>query len=491
MKALTARGWAWIAAALAVAALSAPGVMAALALVPPSRLAAATAVLLALALAVAGVVLLRRRVIRPIARLHQDVRIIAGGDLAHRAAVLGEDEIGELARDVNLMTAALEARLRQHDRLTAVGEMAAGLAHELNNPLQVILAQAGHWDESGTADETREAMRLIEAHARRAGRVVQGLLAFVRARPTERVPARIETVVASTLDLLDRECRAEHVALERRLAPRLPPVRADVAQIEQVLVNLVANALHAAAQGDGARAVVVETRADSDTVVVAVEDSGPGVPPEQRARIFDPFFTTRDEDGGAGLGLSIAAQIANGHGGTLSLTGGSLGGARFELRLPALADAAAPVLPAAAPAGPSAATASAAAAPGQRCLEGLRVLVADDEDAVRNTWARYFVRLGAHVTPAGDGAEALEMIRRHDFDAILLDLKMPRLDGWQVVQATRLERPDLAERIIVVSGDLSGLLDLGTSEHLQPWRLLEKPVELEAIREVVLRVARP
>ena len=451
-----------------------------------ARLVIAASVALALALLVASVVLMRQRVVRPMARLHDDVRIIAAGDLAHRAAVTSDDEIGELARDVNQMTGALEARLRQHDRLRAVGELAAGMAHELNNPLQVVLARSSQALQAASPEETREAMRLIQEHARRAGRVVAGLLSFLRARPAERRPTDLNAIVADTVALLGDEFRAERVALETRLAPRLPSARLDPGQIGQVLVNLLANALRAAG-GSSRRTVVVETRAETDTVLVAVEDSGPGVPAELRPRIFDPFFVP-EAPGGVGLGLSVAAQIAIAHSGTLTLAEGRAGGARFELRLPAApgadgrGDAAAPApAPRAARGHPS--------ADGEPRARGLRLLVADDEDAVRNAWARYFTRLGAHVTAARDGGEALDLIRREDWDAILLDLKMPVVNGWDVVQAARQERPELASRIVVVSGDVTALLELQTAEHLEPWRVLEKPTDLETVREAVLRAS--
>lgn len=454
-----------------------------------ARIAIAASIVLALVLLLASVTLMRQRVIRPMARLHDDVRRIAAGDLAHRAGVDSNDELGELAQDVNQMTSALEARLKQHDRLTAVGELAAGLAHELNNPLQVILAQSSHALQAGDPEETRESMRLIQEHARRAGRVVAGLLSFVRARPTERQPSDVNLIVSDTVGLLDDEFHSERVALETRLSAHLPAVRVDRAQIEQVLVNLLANALHAAARAAGGRTVVVETRVETDTVLVAVEDSGPGVPTDIRPRIFDPFFTTDAAGGNIGLGLSIAAQIANGHSGTLVLVDGVLGGARFELRLPA--DAAPAVAPGTG--GQAAATPGLpdrqAQADGGRCLDGLRLLVADDEDAVRRTWDRYFTRLGARVTAVSDGQQALEMIRRQDWDAIVLDLKMPVMNGWEVVLATRQERPALAGRIVIVSGDITGLFELQTAEHLEPWRVLEKPADLETIREAVVRAS--
>jgi signal transduction histidine kinase/ActR/RegA family two-component response regulator len=443
-----------------------------------ARAVTAASGLVALALLAGSIAVLRLRVILPIARLHGDVATIAAGDLAHRAAVRSEDEIGDLARDINRMADALEVRLRQHDRLAAVGELAAGLAHELNNPLQVILAQSSHWEQAGLPPEGMEAMRLIQEHARRAGRVVQGLLTFVRARAAERQPSDLNEVVADTLDLLEHEFRAERIALEVRQAPRLPIVRADAGRIEQVLVNLLANARHAAVQSNARRTVLVETRAEVDTVVVAVEDSGPGVPPSLRQKIFDPFFTTKASAGGTGLGLAIAAQIAHGHGGTLSLAAGTLGGARFELRLPAEP-------PGAVVAAPPTRTPGAV----ERRLDDLRLLVADDEDAVRSTLSRFFAKLGARVTSARDGGEALALIRERDFDAIVLDLKMPVMSGWDVVLATRSERPELAGRIVVLSGDITGLMEIGTAEHLEPWRVLEKPADLEAIRRAVTRAS--
>ena len=449
-----------------------------------ARLTVALSVTLALGLLLASALLMRDRVIRPIARLHDDVRAIAAGDLAHRATVPSHDEIGELAQDVNQMTGALEARLKQQDRLRAVGELAAGLAHELNNPLQVIVARSSQALAGGSPEESRESMRLIQEHARRAGRIVAGLLSFVRARTAARQAADVNAIVTDTVGLLGDEFKASRVSLETRLTPHLPVTNLDRGQIEQLLVNLLANALRAAGSASGARAVVVETRVETDTVVVAVEDSGPGIPAEIRPRIFDPFFTTGENDG-VGLGLSIAAQIAIAHSGRLALADGALGGARFELRLPA------EQRPAHRPDASSARGPVAPAAPRTDAagLAGLRLLVADDEEAVRKTWDRYFTRLGASVTVASDGQRALDLIRGQDFDAILLDLKMPVLSGWDVVQAARRERPEMAGRIVIVSGDITRLLDLQTAEHLEPWRMLEKPADLETIRQAVLRAS--
>jgi signal transduction histidine kinase len=255
---------------------------------------------------------------------------------------------------------SLERQVVHAEKLHALGNLAAGLAHELNTPLGTILGYAQMLLDERPAGE----LRIIEEQARRCRKIVQGLLDFARKSSGERVVCDPNALATKVRELLSHSLRVRSVSFELDLADP-PPPRVEVAadEIEQVLVNLVTNAadaieMHAAlpvlaAAGGGSigreekqrplpRAsplgtVWLCTRTDAKgRAVLAVEDDGPGVPEDVREQIFEPFFTTKAAGRGTGLGLSIARRIVEDHGGELRLTerDGGLPGARFELRLP-------------------------------------------------------------------------------------------------------------------------------------------------------------
>jgi signal transduction histidine kinase len=273
----------------------------------------------------AAAVHLSRSVALPLARIADDAARIAAGDLDHRIDIETADEFGALAERLNAMTSALRRdreRLVESETLAGVGRLAAGVAHELNNPLQVILGYLSLHRDVGD-ERLAVALRAIEEEAHRCREIVEALLESSRRR-----------VSSATVDL--RALCDDVVAALHLAGPRAPRIHVegsglawgDRSKLRRVVLNLAKNAVEAA--GPGGRVELV-ARTDGGVAEVRVRDSGPGIAPETRARLFEPFFTTKES--GTGLGLSVSRAIALAHGGDIDVESDE-GGSTFTLRLP-------------------------------------------------------------------------------------------------------------------------------------------------------------
>jgi len=393
------------------------------------------------------VLVVRRRVWRPLHELEAGLAQVADGDLTVSVPVRGSDELGRLAEHFNAMTRVLRDRAEEQGRFAAAGELLAGVAHEVNNPLMAIAAHA----ENRLADpafegEQRSEMTQILRQARRATKLLRGLLRFVHATDRDVTNVNLNDVVRGALDLVSYRFGVDEITVGGQLDASLPPVQGDAIKLEQVVVNLLSNAIDALRGVTPPRHLSVDTWVRDGQVSVAVGDNGRGVAPDIAPRLFRPFATTKGRRG-TGLGLYISRQIAREAGGDLTLTSPPGFGARFVLSLPlALAQASAPdsaTSPAPAPAPapalapstpPSEAplgSAGGAQAPAGS-LAGLRVLIVEDEEAVRRPMARYLTRRGAEVDEAADGVEGLARLRAQPANVILADLRMPRMGGVEL-----------------------------------------------------------
>ncbi len=227
----------------------------------------------------------------------------------------------------------LAAQLQHADRLATIGQLAAGVAHELNEPLANILGYAQLLQKSELpAQAAADMQRIVEAslHARE---VIRKMLLFARKSPGRRVPVRLNDVVTDGLYFVAARCGKSGIELIQNLDPRLPEITADPSGLSQVLMNLVVNAMQA--MPDGGR-LTVSTRAEADAVVLSVEDTGCGMTDEVKSRLFDPFFTTKDVGEGTGLGLSVVHGIVTSHGGSIQVESETGRGSRFDVRLPVI-----------------------------------------------------------------------------------------------------------------------------------------------------------
>ena len=235
-------------------------------------------------------------------------------------------------REANEQRAALEQQLRHADRLATVGRLAAGVAHELNEPLGAILGFAQLTRKSfGLPDQTgRDLDKIVKASLHARG-IVQKLLIFARESPSKRVPVQLNAVLKDSLFLLSARCRKCGVKVDLRLEEDLPPIFADPGLMQQVVVNLASNAIQAMPQGG---TLTVATARGDLGVVLRVEDTGEGMSEEVLRHIFTPFFTTKEVGQGTGLGLAVVHGIVSGHGGTIAVDSAPGEGARFVVALP-------------------------------------------------------------------------------------------------------------------------------------------------------------
>jgi two-component system NtrC family sensor kinase len=361
----------------------------------------------------------------------------------------------------------LQEQLVQSEKMSAIGQLIAGVAHDLNNPLASVVGFADYLVEEGRApDDLKEPLEAIRQEAERAAGIVHNLLNFARKQETQRHPQDMGAILESTLALLRNELMASKLDAELHIAPELPPVEVDRTQMQQVFVNLLTNALQAMrSSGRGTR---ISVRADRwlDGIAVTVSDDGPGIPGEIRERVFEPFFTTKAEGGGTGLGLSISQGIIKEHGGRIVYQPAPDGGASFRVELPGGAGGAAPDEPTV------------------REAPNLRILVVDDEPHILHYMVATLEAWGHAVEVAHDGRAALKAVNAAPFDVIITDLRMAEVGGREFYDALVRERPELARRVVFATGDTvreDVVLFLETTGR----PLLRKPFTLKELRSVL------
>lgn len=371
----------------------------------------------------------------------------------------------------------LRVRLMESDRLAAVGELVAGVAHEVNNPLSSISAFAQLLlREQGLSPQQRESIEVIRGETMRASQVVKDLLAFARRSEPHSAPLDLNNVVGRSLRMRQYQFGESAVRVESDLAADLPPVMGDARQLQQVCLNLLTNAVQAMSPGGGQ--LTVRTYQVNDLVRLEVRDTGPGIAVDVRARIFEPFFTTKKEGEGTGLGLSVSYGIVTSHGGKIEVAETGPGGTCFRVTLSAVS-AHADASEHAREAGPA----------GLRSpLAGLKVLFVDDEPALRRGMEAFGAMRGFTVLTAADGAAALETTRSTGLDAVVCDLRMPGMDGFAFHDELRAERPGLAARTIFITGDVAASVASRSSVSRQP--VLNKPFAFDKVEEALVAVLR-
>lgn len=331
----------------------------------------------------------------------------------------------------------LQERLLQSGRLSAIGQLIAGVAHDLNNPLTSVVGFADFLAEApDVPPRILEPLRVIQQEAERASNIVKNLLSFAR-RQESRQAAQLPPILEATVALFRNQLSGDRIALELFLPADLPTLDLNPNQIQQVFVNLIQNAAQAIQATGRSGHIRVAARRWMEGVAIEVTDDGPGMPPEHAAQAFEPFFTTKPEGQGTGLGLSISQGIVKEHGGRITLSTRPGEGCTFTIELPGR------VRPREEPPPP-------APSPPTRQLS---VLVLDDEPHILHYIRSTLEAWGHTVVTATDGHAGLERAVAEPFDLIISDLRMPRLGGREFFEHLKDRAPETARRVAFSTGD--------------------------------------
>ena len=368
----------------------------------------------------------------------------------------------------------LQRRLLQADRLAQLGALLSAVAHELNNPLAAIAAFAELLGANQSPVELKESADIILTEAMRAGRIIGTLLDFARQRPRMQGAVDLAEVVERALALQRGALKKAGVLVDWVVPSDLPAVMGDMQELQQVVLNLVVNARQAIESTGRPGQVTISARPSDGHVLVTVDDTGPGVPPEILDRVFEPFFTTRGEQG-TGLGLAISFGLVRAMRGRMWIQNIEGGGARLAFELPADVGAV------------EVAAAAGTASPPR----SLAVLVVEDEESVRRGMVLLAKRLGHQVTSVAGFDEATRVLSDPStrYDAVLVDAHLNEAySGFDVFDALRRERPGRERSVVFTTGDS---LSARTRDQLEASGrpVLRKPFGLEELREMLDRVA--
>jgi len=379
-----------------------------------------------------------------------------------------------LGRDVSELKAT-HRRLLQAEKLSTIGEVISGVAHELNNPLSGVLGYSQLLLARNEGGSMTRGLERIHESALRCQKIVSNLLSFARGHKPERRYLGINGLIEKTLDIKKYQLRVHGIEIERELDPELPLTLIDFHQMQQVLLNLLNNAQHAMSiDGGGSGCLRIRTVQDGGWIRIEISDTGEGMDSVTLERIFDPFFTTKEVGQGTGLGLSVSYGIINEHGGRIYARSEKGEGSTFVIELPVHEK---PVT--VAEAAPEETSTMPRAAAG-----GERILVVDDEPMILDLLVEVLGEQGYAVDTAGSGEEAYRKIEPAGYDLVISDVRMPQMTGIDLYRRIVSSQPELAGKVIFITGDL---MDRDTIEFLAGVRAktLPKPLDIDAVLDAV------
>ena len=374
----------------------------------------------------------------------------------------------------------LQQQLIQSEKLSAIGELISGIAHELNNPLTGVMGYSQLLQlRNDIDDRAKESLSKINSLAVRCQKIVQNLLSFARKKKPERIVSDINEILNQTLELRNYEMQVNNIELISDLEPKLPGTIADAHQLQQVFLNIITNAEQAMRSARGQGRLVIRTRSNHRKGYITVEfiDNGPGIPEKYHMRIFDPFFTTKEVGSGTGLGLSLSYGIIKEHGGDIFVRKHpGRKGAHFVIEIPIISE------------NDDSPMESRGLQPDEQRFKDManikRILMVDDEKYILDFLVEVFRLLPFTVDTATNSRTALNKIQSCEYDLIITDYKMPQMNGGDLFTWLKENRPSLANRIVFMTGDTVNPETYSFFKNNRI-RYLTKPFKIEEIKDIV------
>ncbi len=373
----------------------------------------------------------------------------------------------------------LHQQLIQSEKLSAIGELISGIAHELNNPLTGVMGYSQLLQLRKDLDErARDSLLKINNLALRCQKIVQNLLSFARKQKPERTLSNVNDMLERTVELRNYELAVNNIEIVRNLERNLPRTIADAHQLQQVFLNVITNAEHAMLQAHGRGCLEIRSRHDhaNKRIIVEIVDDGPGIPESHLSKIFDPFFTTKEVGKGTGLGLSLSYGIIKEHGGNIYVSSKPGEGSTFVIELPIISKISddASIFPQLMP----------KALQFDNLVRDKRILIVDDEKYILDFFIEIFKMYPIQVDTASDGRAAMERLMKNDYDLVMTDFRMPEMSGRDLFRWVKERKPQLARRMIFITGDTvssetRSFFEINSSPYLA------KPFKIEEVKEVI------
>jgi two-component system, cell cycle sensor histidine kinase and response regulator CckA len=418
--------------------------------------------------------------VRHINGIVKTVRVTANALYDEKGNIVGMVSSG---RDVT-ESKQLEQQLADKEKFASMGQMMAGAAHELNNPLTAILGVSDLLRERATDDATRRQVDLVLQQARRAAAIVQNLLAFSRPLARGRTKVQLDEILKEALQTEQANFEKKNISVKLSVPAHLPPVDGDRKLLSQVFLNVIANAEQSISPAHEQGVLDISASHDGEKICVTFVDDGPGIAPEIIGKIFDPFFTTKRPGGGSGLGLTICLAVVKEHGGAIEIESQPGAGATIRVLLPAAAESETP------DALEAPIAKSAPRSGGSPALHGHSVLIVDDEEGIREIVHDGLAAHGMKTAVAESSEAALAYLEKNRCEIVVCDFNLPGMSGGKLFEELGRRLGSALPRFVFMTGEL---VDSALSDRYleKGARVLQKPFQISALAALLAELVQP